>query len=116
LPRLDSLRGIAALMVAGFHTLVAGGTPLEQKIMLGLGFLFDPRIGVCIFFVLSGLVLRHVVAAAWARHAGAFFTLLPAPFVPALSRLRGLITLLSAALLLDHHARTRRALDRAWLA
>jgi peptidoglycan/LPS O-acetylase OafA/YrhL len=59
LPRLDSVRGLAALMVAGYHALSAGQTRLGQDTMWAVGFFTDGRLGVVIFFVLSGLVLGH---------------------------------------------------------
>jgi peptidoglycan/LPS O-acetylase OafA/YrhL len=90
LPRLDSLRGIAALMVAGYHAgLVGGGHPVAEHVAWFLRFFFDGRTGVCIFFVLSGLVLGislrragTVTRATYFHFCGRrFFRLYPAYFV-----------------------------------
>ena len=57
--KLDAVRGVAALMVAGYHS----GSPIiaETEFAIFLNklskYIFDGRTGVCIFFVLSGLVL-----------------------------------------------------------
>ena len=59
LPRLEALRGIAALMVGYTHAI--GGiridSPMSQKIKSGLSTLGNGSAAVTIFFVLSGFVL-----------------------------------------------------------
>lgn len=93
LPRLDSLRGIAALMVGGFHAGLNGGSTLVgQHVAWILSFFFDGRTGVCIFFVLSGLVLGMslrrngtVTMGNYLHFCGRrFFRLYPAYFVSTL--------------------------------
>jgi len=107
LPRLDSLRGIAALMVGGFHACLSGGTMLVgQYLAWMLSFFFDGRTGVSIFFVLSGLVLGMslrrlgaVTPAAYFHFCGRrFFRLYPAYFVSTL-----IYVLLYVAIRRCHH-------------
>jgi peptidoglycan/LPS O-acetylase OafA/YrhL len=90
LPRLDSLRGVAALMVGGFHAGLYGGSNLvEQHVAWTLRFFFDGRTGVSIFFVLSGLVLGmslrrsgSVTPGNYLHFCGRrFFRLYPAYFI-----------------------------------
>ncbi len=83
LPRLDSVRGIAALMVAAFHTL-----PLSPagSWRAHFDFLIDGKTAVAIFFVLSGLVLGMslhrenglTLKGYWAFLVRRFFRLYPA--------------------------------------
>ena len=74
LPRLDSLRGIAALMVGGFHAgLSAAPATVWHYLALMLGFFFDGRTAVSIFFVLSGLVLGMSLRRLGAVTPAAFF-------------------------------------------
>jgi len=93
MPRLDSLRGVAALMVAGYHALASNGSnSTEQSIAALLGYFFDGRIGVSIFFVLSGLVLGMSLRRAGALTSKGyahfcvrrFFRLYPAYLVSSL--------------------------------
>lgn len=56
--RLESLRGIAALVVAVFHSLlVIEATPARQYWVPEAIFIFNGRAAVTLFFVLSGFVL-----------------------------------------------------------
>jgi peptidoglycan/LPS O-acetylase OafA/YrhL len=80
-------------MVGGYHSEMGGGpTPGGQRLMDALGFLFDGRTGVAIFFVLSGLVLGmalrrggDVTPGTYLHFCGRrFFRLYPAYFVSTL--------------------------------
>ena len=93
LPRLDSLRGIAAFMVGGFHAgLIGIAASGGQNTAWILGFFFDGRTAVSIFFVLSGLVLGMSLRRSGAVTAGnylhfcgrRFFRLYPAYFISTL--------------------------------
>src|SRR5258708_21306346 len=56
-PRLESLRGLASLMVCVFHAMhVFAGNP-QSTLMDALLFAFNPAAAVMFFFVLSGYVL-----------------------------------------------------------
>lgn len=90
IPRLDSVRAIAALMVAGFHAGVVQATGHTSETAQWLcGFFFDGRAGVSIFFVLSGLVLGmslrragNVTPGNYFHFCGRrFFRIYPAYFV-----------------------------------
>ena len=84
------MRGIGALMVGGFHAAGLAGGPTLAGIYAAwiLGFFFDGRTGVSIFFVLSGLVLgmslrRAGSVTAWNYFhfcGRRFFRLFPAYF------------------------------------
>src|SRR5688572_29308449 len=57
-PRLESVRGLAALMVAGYHAFgVYDSTGAAHWILVGLCALFNGHAAVTVFFVLSGIVL-----------------------------------------------------------
>jgi peptidoglycan/LPS O-acetylase OafA/YrhL len=75
LPRLEALRGIAALMVAYTHAI--GGiridSPLSQKIKSGLSTVGNGSAAVTIFFVLSGFVLATSLDNKAAARTGGFF-------------------------------------------
>jgi peptidoglycan/LPS O-acetylase OafA/YrhL len=102
LPRLDSLRGIAAVMVAAYHAVGFYAIPYG---IVGkfLGILIDGRIAVSIFFVLSGLVLgmslRRSGVLTPSNYANfcvrRFFRLYPAYFVCSLPYLFALFILIS---------------------
>jgi peptidoglycan/LPS O-acetylase OafA/YrhL len=68
-PRLEALRGVAALMVAYFHALaivrVEGYVPLKIKSVLNMA--GNSSAGVAIFFVLSGYVLGRSLDASSGR-------------------------------------------------
>ncbi len=68
LPRLESVRGLAALAVAGFHTL--GNVPIPESQRAWLDLVRFPMAGhsaVSLFFVLSGLVLGFGIRR-WSGH------------------------------------------------
>src|SRR5258708_7863764 len=56
--RLESLRGVAALMVAGYHSFdVLEFHGWQHSAFTGIRILFNGNAAVILFFVLSGLVL-----------------------------------------------------------
>lgn len=90
IPRLDSVRAIAALMVTGFHAGVIAATgPASGTAQKLCAYFFDGRTGVSIFFVLSGLVLGMslrrtggVTPGNYLHFCGRrFFRIFPAYFV-----------------------------------
>jgi peptidoglycan/LPS O-acetylase OafA/YrhL len=56
-PRLESLRGLASLMVCVFHAMNVFASGAQPGVMDTLLFAFNPAAGVMFFFVLSGYVL-----------------------------------------------------------
>jgi len=90
IPRVESLRGLAALMVAGYHSIMlmpidgidyvrgirwADVAGFSSAVVKSLFFLYDGRAAVAMFFVISGLVLGLSLDKAHGRLAagwGAF--------------------------------------------
>src|SRR5262245_45966009 len=71
-PRLESIRGVAALMVVLFHALalIRIDAWLPQKIRAVLQLAGDGNGGVAIFFVLSGYVLARSLDASAPASSG----------------------------------------------
>ena len=88
-PRLEALRGVAALAVAGGHSVVMFGMdPIEQKVAHLLRLVLNGHAAVSVFFALSGYVLALSlrnsplsVRGIFAFISRRFFRIVPAMWV-----------------------------------